>query len=246
VGGIPLRRWQYAAGSGPGPLAGDRRPRQRHPGGGALEDEVAPMPGNAAVTVAGKVIVNPLSGERIIIRDRPRSAGGVLAWELQLAPGGRVPASHAHPWQEERFTVQEGRLRFRIGWRRLVAGPGDTVCVPPGTVHHFANAGPSPARVLVETEPALAMAELLETAAAVAQDQQAAHRSLPRLTDLALFMHDFEQEVRAPYLPRCVASRLMRMFSSLACRWGRDARYRRLRGNRDGRPAEVPGRGHQR
>ncbi len=37
-----------------------------------------------------------------------------------------------------------GRMRFRVGGRKVVAGPGQTVRVPPGTVHHFANAGPRP------------------------------------------------------------------------------------------------------
>ena len=186
------------------------------------------MPQDAAAA-GGKVIVNPLSGELIIIRDQPGHSGGVLAWELRLAPGGRVPASHAHPGQEERFTVVEGRLRFRAGWRRLLVGPGETVRVPPGTVHHFANAGPGPARIQVATVPALSMADLLETAASLARDQQAAGRALPRLTDLVLFMREFEREVQAPYLPRPLARQAVRSLSWLASRLGLDARYRRLR-----------------
>jgi quercetin dioxygenase-like cupin family protein len=92
------------------------------------------------------VITNPLSGEQITIRATAADTGGsVLEWELVLAPGGRVPSSHAHPGQEECFTVREGQMRFRVGLRRITARPGDTVRVPPGTVHHFANAGPRPA-----------------------------------------------------------------------------------------------------
>jgi len=184
--------------------------------------------------------VNPLSGERITIRDQPGHPAGVLAWELRLAPGGQVPASHAHPAQEERFTVVEGRMRFRVGWRRLVAGPGETVRVPPGTVHRFANAGPGPALVRVATAPALSMADLLETAASLARDQEAAGRALPRLTDLVLFMRDFEGEVRAPYLPRRPARLAVRSLSWLAGRRGRDARYRRLRAASQGRVTSSP------
>jgi quercetin dioxygenase-like cupin family protein len=179
------------------------------------------------------VIVNPLSGEQITIRataaDDRRS---VLEWELLLAPGGRVPSSHAHPEQEECFTVLEGRMRFRVGGRRITAGPGDTVVVPPGTVHHFANAGPRPARVAVQTWPALSMQELLETAAAMAQAQHAAARRLPSPVDLALFMRDFEREVRAPYLPAALVRAVIRPAAWLAGRCGLDARYRRLRGVR--------------
>ena len=155
-------------------------------------------------------IVNPLSGEQITIQAADPD-GAVLVWELLLAPGGRVPASHAHPRQEERFTVVAGRMRFRVGMRRLLAEPGDTVVVPPGTMHHFANPGPAPARVEVRTTPALSMRELLEASAELARQQQAAGRALPRLTDLARFMRDFEAEVAAPILPGVIrrAARLL-------------------------------------
>jgi quercetin dioxygenase-like cupin family protein len=181
------------------------------------------------------VIVNPLSGERITIP--PAATGGdrALEWELVLAPGGRVPSSHAHPGQEESFTVLAGQLRFRVGARRVTAGPGDTVRVPPGTVHHFANPGRVPARVAVRTSPALHMRELLETAAALARDQHAAGRRLPRPLDLALFMRDFEREVRAPYLPASLVRAVIGPLARLAGRRGLDARYRRLRAPGAGR-----------
>jgi len=80
------------------------------------------------VAPGGHVIENPLSGEQITIRATAAETGGnALEWELVLAPGGRVPSSHAHPEQEESFTVLAGRMRFRVGGRRVTAGPGDTV-----------------------------------------------------------------------------------------------------------------------
>jgi quercetin dioxygenase-like cupin family protein len=176
------------------------------------------------------VICNPLSGEQIIIRRTAAQSGGaVLDWELVLAPGGRVPSSHAHPEQEECFTVLAGQMRFRVGRRRVTAGPGDTVRVPPGIVHHFANAGSEPARVAVQSRPALNMEDLLETAAAMARDQHAAARNLPRPIDLMLFMRDFEHEVRAPYLPAALVRAVVRLVAWLAGRRGLDAHYRRLR-----------------
>lgn len=180
-----------------------------------------------------RVIVNPLSGEQIVIvRTAAQTGGAVLDWELTLAPGGRVPSSHAHPAQEEVFTVLEGTMRFRIGWRRRTATGGDVVRIPPGTVHHFANAGPVPARVAVESRPALAMEELLETAAALAQEQHSAGRALPRPFELALFMADFEREVRAPFVPARLMRPAMRRLAGFARRRGLDARYRLLRTRR--------------
>ena len=179
---------------------------------------------------APNLIVNPLSGEQIVVlRSAAETGGQVLDWELRLAPGGRVPSSHAHPEQQETFTVLEGTMRFRVGWRRLIAAPGQRVVVPPGTVHHFANAGQATARVVVESRPALRMEELLETAAALAQNQHAAGRVLPRPLDLALFMTEFEREVAAPILPRAPVRLLMRGLARAARTLGLDATYQRLR-----------------
>jgi quercetin dioxygenase-like cupin family protein len=181
---------------------------------------------------------NPLSGERIVIHETAAQTGGVrLTWELFLAPGGRVPSSHAHPEQEERFSVLAGRMRFRVGRRRFVAGPGETVRVPPGTVHHFANAGPDTARVWVETRPALDMEALLEVAAALAREQHAARRRVPRPLDLALFMRDFEREVRAPYLPSALVRPIMRALARLAR--SSAGRYGRLRATTAARGAPT-------
>src|SRR5258708_13888151 len=127
------------------------------------------------------VITNPLSGEQITIRAAAADTGGrVLEWELLLAPGGRVPSSHAHPEQEECFTVVAGQMKFPVGSRRVTAGPGDTVRIPPGTVHHFANPSGQPALVAVQTTPALSIQGLLRTAPPLAQNHHAAAPPPPR------------------------------------------------------------------
>jgi mannose-6-phosphate isomerase-like protein (cupin superfamily) len=174
-------------------------------------------------------IVNPLSGEHITILEA-RTSGDVLVWELLLAPGGRVPSAHVHPQQEESFTVKEGRMRFRVGRRTINAEPGETVVVPPGKRHHFSNPGPAAARAEVRTSPALDMAELLDTAAAIAREQMAAGRVFPRPGIMALFMRDFEAEVAAPFAP-ALARRVARGLAAAAERHGPGLRYRALRGH---------------
>ena len=176
------------------------------------------------------VIDNPVSGERIVIRRRADETGGaLLAWDLFLARGGRVPGTHAHPEQEERFTMLGGVMRFRVRGRAAILKTGETLTVPAGTVHSFANVGRDPAHVAVETRPALQMQALLETAAAMAREQHAAGRLLPRLVDIVLFMRDFEREVRAPYLPAPLVRPVIRCLARLASARGWDERYRRFR-----------------
>src|SRR5438309_8588032 len=89
----------------------------------------------------GHVIDNPISGERIVIRQSGADTDGcLLSFDLFLPPGGHVPATHAHPVQEERFTVTAGQMRFRVGRRTVLVDPGETVVVAPGTAHWFGNA----------------------------------------------------------------------------------------------------------
>jgi hypothetical protein len=47
---------------------------------------------------AGKVIENPISGERITFRKTAADTDGeVLAFDLKLSPDGNVPGMHVHP-----------------------------------------------------------------------------------------------------------------------------------------------------
>src|SRR5438270_260128 len=93
----------------------------------------------------GQVIDNPITGERIVIRQSGADTEGrLLSFDLFLPPGGHVPATHAHPVQEERFTVIAGQMRFRVGRRIELMGPGDTVVVTPWTAHWFGAAADVP------------------------------------------------------------------------------------------------------
>jgi quercetin dioxygenase-like cupin family protein len=177
---------------------------------------------------SGQVLDNTISGERItFLKTRADTNGDLLAIDLELSPDGHVPGAHVHPTQEESFEVLSGVMKFRRGPRTIVAGAGDVVVVPPGTVHRFSNAGSEPARMRVEVRPALRMEELFETAVALARDGRTDKRGMPRPLDLALFMSAFEAEVRAPFAPAGLMRALTAPLSWLARRRGLDARYRR-------------------
>src|ERR687889_197176 len=119
----------------------------------------------------GQIISNPVSGEHITFLQTSRDTDGeLLEFELELTPDGHVPGAHVHPAQEERFHVLSGTMKFRRGWRRVVAEAGETVVVPAGRVHRFENAGDDVARCRVEVEPALDMEELFETTAQLAAE----------------------------------------------------------------------------
>ena len=150
----------------------------------------------------GQTFENPVTGEHFTFTDTAASTRGeLLAFDFALRPGGAVPIPHVHPIQTERFEVTESRMTFRVGLRKVEAGPGDVVEVAPGVAHSFANAGEEEARLHVEIRPALAMEAMFAEVVAMAQAGRMNRRGVPRnLLDLAELARRYDQEAHAPLL----------------------------------------------
>ncbi len=176
---------------------------------------------------AGQTLENPASGERITFRRTTAETGGeLIAIDLELPPGARVPGGlHIHPKQQERFEVVAGTMRFRMRRKRVVAGPGEVVVVPPGVPHDFANVGVEPALVRVDIRPALKMEQLFETAVALAEQGRTMMNGIPKPLDLALFTREFEDEVQAAFPPFWVQRLALAPLARLARSRGHGARY---------------------
>jgi quercetin dioxygenase-like cupin family protein len=150
----------------------------------------------------GQTLENPVTGERFTFTHTAASTDGeLLAFDFALRPGGKVPVPHVHPIQTERFEVVEGEVRFRLGLRTFVAGPGEVVEAPPGVAHGFANVGAGEARMRVEVRPALAMEEMFAEVIAMARAGRMTRRGLPRNPlELARLARRYDQEAHAPFL----------------------------------------------
>jgi len=174
----------------------------------------------------GQTIQNPVSGERItFLQTAADTDGELLEFELELTPDGHVPGAHVHPEQEERFHVLEGTMKFRLGMRTIVAEAGESVVVPAGRVHKFANGGDGQARARVEVVPALDMEDLLCTATELAHEGNVTRKGMPKPLHLALFVRRFRREVRAPFPPAWIVQALMAPLAALARRRGHAKRY---------------------
>ena len=174
----------------------------------------------------GQTIINPVSGERItFLQTAADTDGELLEFELELSADGRVPGAHVHPEQEERFHVLEGSMTFRLGLRRVVASAGETVIVPAGRMHKFANGGERVARCRVEVVPALDMEDLLCTTTELALEGNVLRSGMPKPLHLALFVRRFSREVRAPFPPAWMVRALMSPLAALARARGHHARY---------------------
>jgi quercetin dioxygenase-like cupin family protein len=183
----------------------------------------------------GQTLENPVTGERFTFTATSATTDGeLLAFDFALRPGGAVAMPHIHPRQSERFEVLAGRMRFRVGLRTIIAGPGDVMLVAAGVSHAFANAGIDEARLRVEVRPALAMEEMLDDVVALADAGRMTPRGLPRnLLDLALLARTYDQEAHAPLLGLRLQRALIAPLVALARR--RDHRQ----ASRATRPAAV-------
>src|SRR5919112_1927138 len=150
----------------------------------------------------GQTLENPITGERFTFTHTAATTDGeLLAFDFALRPGGAVPIPHVHPIQTERFEVTEGEMRFKVGLRTVIAGPGDVVEVEPGVSHSFANAGDDEARLRVEVRPALKMEEMFAEVVAMAKAGRMTRRGLPRNPlDLATLARRYDKEAHAPFM----------------------------------------------
>lgn len=137
---------------------------------------------------AGDVIENPVTGQRLTFLATARDTGGeVFRGEGVFPPKGFAGVEHIHPLQDEHFEVLAGSAVFHVEGRELVLDAGQTIDVPAGTRHTFANAGDEEMRVLFEFRPALDSTDLFyELYFGAAQAGRVNAKAMPGLLDIAI------------------------------------------------------------
>jgi quercetin dioxygenase-like cupin family protein len=188
----------------------------------------APMKSNegADMAYAGKVLENPVSGERITFRKTASDTDGeLLEFDLELTPEGHVPGKHVHPSQEERFEVLSGTMKFKMGRKTVIAEAGEVVTVPAGVAHKFANGSDATAHVRVQVRPALEMERLFETAVALAEEGRTTGKGMPKPLDLALFVSEFADEVQGAFPPVWIQRATLAPLAWIARKRGNAERY---------------------
>jgi quercetin dioxygenase-like cupin family protein len=85
--------------------------------------------------------------------DAEASSGSVTMFEFDVPAGARVPVAHSHDGYEETVYGLAGTLTWTVGGERHEVGPGETLCIPRGVVHHFENQGDADASSLAVVTP---------------------------------------------------------------------------------------------
>jgi mannose-6-phosphate isomerase-like protein (cupin superfamily) len=89
------------------------------------------------------------AGSAICLRRRAKRPGDPSSCLRRRLPGGFPgPPPHTHQHLHDMFYLLEGVLTMRLGEETHEVGADSFVCVPPGIVHTFSNAGTTPVRFL--------------------------------------------------------------------------------------------------
>jgi quercetin dioxygenase-like cupin family protein len=100
-------------------------------------------------------------GERLTFLNTGKETNGeVLEMDVSFKPTAETNIlkwqdTHVHPYQEERFKVISGSVRFRVGDHEQVLAPGQSISGPPKVVHGWNSADGKEIHMLAEFRPAL-------------------------------------------------------------------------------------------
>jgi quercetin dioxygenase-like cupin family protein len=142
-------------------------------------------------------IHNPRTGQRMrFLLTAAETDGVLLRFETVNPPTGTFEPPHVHPHQETRAEVVSGTLRFIVDGRERRLRPGETITIPAGTPHHFANDGDEDAVAIQEARPALRTAEFFETYFELAEQGEFDEHGKPSLLRFAVLGPAFADEIR--------------------------------------------------
>ncbi len=155
----------------------------------------------------GRVLRLP-TGEQITVLTSGADNGGT-AFEVEalLPPHLSGPPRHRHRYETEVFTVLDGVLEVRLGRETRTLYAGESVTVPPGTAHAFANPSTEPTRIHTRETPAGPLEEQFRALAAGGR--------LPPIGRLARITVDSGYSFSLAGIPDRIQRPLWRLLSTL-------------------------------
>jgi len=95
-----------------------------------------------------------MNGNQITLKDYGQDREGeYLILEHLIVSAGAINGPHWHPVLQEKFTIIEGSMRFRIDGETLETGSGEQVLIRPRQVHQAWSIGDGSVRMVHEVRP---------------------------------------------------------------------------------------------
>lgn len=109
-----------------------------------------------------------IGGLAIRPRMEPADSGGAVAiHEFDVPAGASLPVPHSHDAYDETIYGVTGTVTFTVEGTAHDVGPGETLFIPRGAIHAFANTGATDATALAIITPGLLGADYFREMAAI-------------------------------------------------------------------------------
>ncbi len=177
---------------------------------------------------AGQTLNNPYSGERIIFEQTEQDTGGAwVAFEHFMSPRtGPTFPEHVQLNQEERFEILAGNARYRLDGVERQAHAGETVVIPPGTIHiNCWNAGPDELQMRHSFRPASGTDIFFETLFTLAMNGKTNAKGEVNLLQLAVIANEIESQTFNAGIPISLQRFALPLLAMIGRFLGYRARY---------------------
>ena len=118
-----------------------------------------------AITTHEEIKVGAMAIRFVI--EGEQSAGSIASFEFDVPAGAMLPSPHSHDGYDETIYGLEGVVTWTIEGEATDVGPGETLHIPRGSVHHFDNAGDVDAKQLAIITPGILRPDFFREVAAV-------------------------------------------------------------------------------
>lgn len=178
------------------------------------------------MSTAGDVFENPVTGEHGYIRvGTEETDGQYMMVDLRVYPGGAVLGEHIHRTIDERFTVLQGKIGYKLAGREGMAQAGEVIDLPKGKPHDWWNGGDEEARVIVEIKPAARFEQMVTTLFGLAQDGKTNSKGVPNMLQLAVISREFADTVQFTNPPIAIQKVLFGILAPIGRLFGYKAFY---------------------
>ena len=124
-----------------------------------------------------------------------KTAGQISRVEIVLGPEQGGPPAHFHPGQREIYTVEEGELTVILDRKTRTVPAGESIEIPPGSVHAFSNPSGQAVHFTADHLPALRFEEYIRLVHRTVQGRKA---TLPVIMRIVRIESSFPETILAP------------------------------------------------
>jgi len=117
------------------------------------------------VTTRDKIKVGEMTIRFLL--EGQESGRSLAIFEFDVPSGAKIAAPHSHDGYDETIYGLDGMLTWTLGGVPVDVGPGETLFIPRGAVHHFDNAHDADATALAIATPGIIGPEFFREVAAV-------------------------------------------------------------------------------